>query len=870
MLVHIVPPLLCFLLTSTTLVLGILCLSIPNATINFLIPCIFKSMNENDDGDMTAMEQILTRLLGAVLVAYVMNSATFIFYGKTPKDSSNSSHIENSVPVPTMKHQSVNRAILTSSIYLGFSMLIVTAFEMSFYEFPSHSICKNNALDKETTFMNPLIISASFVILGLLGIMISFFPNNDTQNYEYSWKKCLCCCWSNNQRSRRRWQLPLFHGESIIDNDIENDQISPSPLLSDNYLQSDDVDDHNVSIEQSQDEWNDEPDVSVETSSQESQSQVESRITGTKRLLKLAGPHSFYLFIGCLVLLVRLPFSLSIPHFVSVTLGALARSEYNQAKINILFLFIFGTIDAVLDFFCVFLFGLANLKITRGLRIDLFMAILRQEMGFFDENKSGDLSSRLNSDCGNMASDLTWFFRFSIESVVRIFGIVLYMCLRAPKLAACAISVVPAVAIVNKFYGNWLSKNAQDVQTALAEANSVAQEALLNIRCVIAFASERIEEKKYHDKIDAHYNLNVKQLYATGFYYMAISTFLINTCVQTLLLYVGMQLIRTEQMRPEVLLAFMLYQSQLQNEVMNLFNSYTSLIKSSGAGSKVFELLDRVVPHPGLGSYDYLRAEQQQSHEKIDLGEIKIDNVTFSYPSRPKKEILKDLSLTVPKGKTIALIGKSGCGKSTLFSLLQRFYEPNDGEISISSPNGSSLKELNIVQYRKSIGVVTQDPILFSGTIKSNISYCIPEGTTDEAIEEAAKLANAHDFVDRFPNKYDTQVGERGVQLSGGERQRICIARAIISKPTLLLLDEATSSLDAQSEEKVQEALDHLIKQRHGIMTTIIIAHRLQTIQNVDKIVVVDKGRILEEGSYAQLIENKDSKYNSMMKGKTN
>ncbi len=813
---------------------------------------------------MTAMEQILTRLLGAVLVAYVMNSATFIFYWKTTIDSSNSSHNESSVP--TMKHQSVDRAMLTSSIYLGFSMLIVTVFEMSFYAFPSNSICKDNALDQETTFMNPLIISATFVILGLLGIMNSFFPN-DIQNY--FWKKCLCCCWTNiyNQRSRRRWQLPIFHGESIIDNDIENDHISPSPLLSDNYLQSDDVDDHNIiSIEQSQDEWNDEPNVSVETLNQESQSQVESRIKGTKRLLKLAGPHSLYLFVGCLVLLVRLPFSLSIPHFVSVTLGALARSDYNQAKMNILFLFIFGTIDAMLDFFCVFLFGLANLKITRGLRIDLFISILRQEMGFFDENKSGDLSSRLNSDCGNMASDLTWFFRFSIESVVRIFGIVLYMFLRAPKLAACAISVVPAVAIVNKFYGNWLSKNAKDVQTALAEANSVAQEALLNIRCVIAFASELIEEKKYHDKIDTHYDLNVKQLYATGFYYMAISTFLINTCVQTLLLYVGMQLIRTEQMRPEVLLAFMLYQSQLQNEVMNLFNSYTSLIKSSGAGSKVFELLDRVVPHPGLGSYDCLLAEEQQSHEKIDLGEIKIDDVTFSYPSRPNEEVLSHLSLTVPKGKTIALIGKSGCGKSTLFSLLQRFYEPNVGKILISSSN---LKELNIVQYRKSIGVVTQDPTLFSGTIKSNIGYCIPEGTIDEEIEEAAKLANAHDFIDRFPNKYDTQVGERGVQLSGGQRQRICIARAIISKPKLLLLDEATSSLDGDSEKKVQQALDHLIKQRHG-MTTIIIAHRLDTIRDVDKIVVVDGGRILEEGSYAQVIANENSKYNTMMKQTTN
>lgn len=421
------------------------------------------------------------------------------------------------------------------------------------------------------------------------------------------------------------------------------------------------------------------------------------------------------------------------------------------------------------------------------------------------------------------------------------------------------------VALVNKKYGDWLSKNAKDVQTALAEANSVAQEALLNIRCVIAFASEQIEQMKYHLKIDEHYRLNVKQLYATGFYYMIISTFLINTCVQALLLYVGMILIRGGQMQPDVLLAFMLYQSQLQNEVMNLFNSYTSLVKSSGAGDKVFQLLDRVIPAPGTGSREHLAIVEDGTDTIAEVGSITMKNVCFAYPSRPNERVIDDLSLSIPAGKTVALIGKSGCGKSTIFSLLQRFYDPCSGDILISTTaNGPNLKKINIENYRKSIGAVTQDPVLFSGTIKSNIAYSAPENTTDDEIIKAAELANASCFIDTFPDKYETQVGEQGVQLSGGQKQRIAIARAIISKPKLLLLDEATSALDATSEKLVQDALDHLLTERNE-MTTIVIAHRLQTIRNADKIVVIENGKVAEEGTHDRLITDTCSKYYHMV-----
>jgi len=421
----------------------------------------------------------------------------------------------------------------------------------------------------------------------------------------------------------------------------------------------------------------------------------------------------------------------------------------------------------------------------------------------------------------------------------------------------CAISVVPLVAAINKRYGDWLNQNAKDVQTAIAEANSVAQEAFSCVRTIVAFATEEHEFQKYEKKIENHYNLNVKQLYAQGFYYMAISTFLVNTVVQALLLYVGMVLIRRGQLTSEVLLAFMLYQSQLQNEVMNLFNSYTSLIKSSGAGDKVFELLDRVPVEPATGAC----VEGTRAVDNENQLDIKIQQVDFTYPSRPDQKILDGLELEVPAGKTLALVGKSGSGKSTLMSLLQRFYDPRVGSILV---NGKNLRQLDIKSHRRKIGIVTQEPILFTGTIRSNIIYG-KEDATDAEVVDAAMLANAHAFIQSFPEGYDTQVGERGIQLSGGQKQRIAIARAIISKPLLLLLDEATSSLDTESEKLVQEALDHLLNCNKQ-MTTVMIAHRLQTIRNADSIVVLDQGNVQELGDHEELMQ-KGGVYYDMVKG---
>jgi len=295
----------------------------------------------------------------------------------------------------------------------------------------------------------------------------------------------------------------------------------------------------------------------------------------------------------------------------------------------------------------------------------------------------------------------------------------------------------------------------------------------------------------------------------------------------------------------------MLYQGQLQNEMMNLFNSYSSLIKSSGAADQIFFLLDRQPPPPAIGSHQVQAQNRLENVVPSNDNPISIlfESINFSYPSRPEQPILKDLFLKINAGSTVALVGPSGCGKSTIVSLLQRFYDVSSGRILI---DGEDIQSLDLKDHRRRIGIVTQDPILFSGTILSNIMYGMLNATKDEAIE-AAKCANAHDFICTFPDGYETQVGERGLQLSGGQKQRIAISRAIIRRPSLLLLDEATSALDAESEMLVQGSIDSLLKQSKSI-TTIIIAHRLCTVRNADCIAVIGDGRICELGTHSQLM----------------
>jgi len=426
--------------------------------------------------------------------------------------------------------------------------------------------------------------------------------------------------------------------------------------------------------------------------------------------------------------------------------------------------------------------------------------------------------------------------------------------------------------VSNKLYGDWLQRNSIRVQSALADANASAQEGISCVRTVYTFANEDQEVKGYLKKVLLHYRLNVKQVFMQAMYYMVVSTFLINTVVQASILSYGGYLILYRPdlgKSPRTMIAFMLYQGQLQEYCSNLFNSFTNLIKSSGAGAKVFQLLDRTPKRPlpapiqvddlnsneGVGTLATLRSDAEGAREAI--GNISVENVHFSYPSRPSHAVLAGVSFKVNQGECVALVGASGNGKSTLFHLIENFYQPSTGCIKLDD------EHIHNWQHRRlhmAVGIVSQEPVLMSGSILRNIAYSQCDWTKISQeeraellprVERAAIVANAHEFITALPLGYNTEVGERGVQLSGGQKQRIAIARAMLQNPAVLLLDEATSALDSESERLVQGALEQAMKGR----TTLVISHRLSTIRKADRIVVLDKGAVVEVGNHKDLMD---------------
>lgn len=578
--------------------------------------------------------------------------------------------------------------------------------------------------------------------------------------------------------------------------------------------------------------------------------------------------------------MVRLPFSIAIAHFVSEGLGGaidhesadVGRRERAAHRITmaVKMILLCGSVDAILDFFNYHLFVVSQQKIIRSLKLNLFSSMMRQELAFFDSEPTGNLMSRLTADTTEMSGDISWVFRFSIEAVVRIVGVAGYMFFCSWRLALLACTLIPANAMLNRRYAAWLHDNAKKSQSALADSNSVAQEVLSGVRTVKAYAKENFEFARYAQSVQRYYELSVLQGAVQGSYYMCVSTFLMNCIVQAGLVGYGAFLTWHGTMSVDSLIAFLLYQGQLQEWVNNLLNSYTQLLRGAGAAARVFALLDRV---PRLRLGDKACASPTQGH-------VQYLDVVFVYASRPEAPVLRKFSLDALPGQCVALVGGSGAGKSTLFNLLVHFYESTSGTVLL---DGRDVCELDHRELCSRVSLVSQEPILFRGSVEDNIRYSQsqPDGSnrvdrwgrwwsiwngTDELaasteraskgpldfrVEEAARIANAYDFIMALPCGFRTEVGERGVQLSGGQRQRIAIGRAVMQDPRVLLLDEATSALDSESERIVQEALDRASMQR----TTLVIAHRLSTITGADLIVVMEKGAEVERGSHKGLLE---------------
>jgi len=476
-------------------------------------------------------------------------------------------------------------------------------------------------------------------------------------------------------------------------------------------------------------------------------------------------------------------------------------------------------------------------------RRDLYAAMITQPYSFFEENKVGELSSRITGDVEQLQNvfsvTLAEFIRQLITLVVGI-AILAYV---TPKLSLIMLATFPIIVILAIFFGKYIRKLSKQRQVEVASSNSIAEESLYAFHVVKAFTNELFEIKRYNGILDKVVEVSIKFAKIKGLFFVFLITVLFGGIF--FILYQGAILVQSGQMSIGDLFSFIIYTGIIGGSIASLGTFYTQLAGALGATDRILEIME---------STPEISPNNQNNTNPISLkGDIVFEGVSFNYPSRPEAAVLKDISLRVQQGQKIALVGSSGAGKSTIVSLLMRFHAVTDGKISI---DGQDIGSYDLFQYRKNFATVPQDVILFGGTIRENIAYGMPTASEAE-IMEAARKANALEFINKLSEGLNTIVGDRGIRLSGGQKQRVAIARAILKDPKILILDEATSSLDAESESLVQDALNTLMEGR----TSIIIAHRLATIVDVDCIFVIHEGKVIESGTHSQLMTKQEGWY---------
>jgi len=540
-----------------------------------------------------------------------------------------------------------------------------------------------------------------------------------------------------------------------------------------------------------------------------------SRVT-FGQLFRLARDDARALALGTATLLLRLPFSIAMPHFMSRAIGAAMDGDRDKFVSNVSRFTVVGVVNAALDFWNVFLFALARTRIIERLRVRAFAMTLGKSMTWFDARASGTTASILANDANEVGGNLTWVLRACVESAARVCGIGAYLLFWVNfRLGILALVVVPISSAVNYFYGRRVSASAEKVQDALASANAVVCETLANIRTVRSFAKENYERRRFAGSIEKWYDASYRAAVLTGVYYTVMYSFLGACAVPAMILYAGGRLVIAGDMHAEKLVATMLYSAILQEYFGNLLSSFTNLFAARGAAKELFKILERD------DAFDVNADEGIVIEPLSDVrGEITFENVSFAYPTRPEISVLSGLSFSIAPNEVVALKGPSGSGKSTVISLVQRFYGNYTGKITL---DGVDVKTLKPNWLRSKVfALVGQEPVLFAGSVLSNIAY--GAGTVDVArVKSCAKLALIHDVIESELGGYDAVVGERGCTISGGQKQRIAIARALYADPKVLLLDEPTSALDVDAERIVIQALRESVKNR----TAIVISHKI-------------------------------------------
>ncbi len=565
-----------------------------------------------------------------------------------------------------------------------------------------------------------------------------------------------------------------------------------------------------------------------------------------KIIFKYAGKNRWKFYVGLVFLLLTSVTALAFPKFMGMLVDCVNKKDGALANQIALGLGLVLLLQSVFSFFRLSLFVNFTENTLANVRLALYTNLVKLPMSFFAKKRVGELNSRISNDIGQIQDTLTTTIAEFLRQFILIIGSFIMLASINIKLTIMMISVVPLVGVAAVIFGRFIRKYSKKVQDQVAESQVVVEETMQGISIVKAFANEWYEIERYKDKIKEVVKIAIKGGQFRGYFASFIIICLFGTIVAVV--WYGVQLSIAGEITVGELFTFILYSSYVGASSGGIAELYAQMQKAIGATERVFELLEEVPEQ-------IKSTENALSIEKIK-GNVTFKNVAFHYPSRKEISVLKNVSFTAEFGQKIAIVGPSGAGKSTIASLLLRFYTINEGEILIDDKN---VYDYDLENLRGNMSIVPQDVILFGGTIRENIAYGKPNATEEEILT-AAKQANAYNFIESFPEKFETIVGERGIKLSGGQRQRIAIARALLKNPSILILDEATSSLDSESEKLVQEALEILMEGR----TSIIIAHRLSTIRSADQILVLDNGVITEQGTHTELIALENGIYKNL------
>lgn len=565
------------------------------------------------------------------------------------------------------------------------------------------------------------------------------------------------------------------------------------------------------------------------------------------RIFKYAKNHKWKFFLGLIFLLLTSATALAFPKLMGMLVDCVTNKDLDKANEIAIALMGILTLQAIFSFFRISLFVNFTENSLSNIRFALYENLVKLPMSFYSQKRVGELNSRISADISQLQDTFTTTIAEFLRQFILIIGGFVILGSISPKLTLMMLAIVPVVAVAAVIFGRFIRKYGKKTQDKVAESQVIVEETLQGISNVKAFANEWYEIQRYKNKIREIVKIAIKGGQYRGYFASFIILCLFG-CVVAVVWYGITLTIRGEVEGVGDLISFVLYTTFIGASFGGIAEMYAQIQKAVGATERVFELLEETPEEINTNS-------KVHSVEKIK-GNVAFKNVAFHYPSRKEVQVLKDVNFSAEFGQKIAIVGPSGAGKSTISSLLLRFYDITSGEILV---DGKNIHDYDLENLRGNMSIVPQDVILFGGTIRENIAYGKPDAS-DEEIIAAAKQANAFNFVEGFPEKFETLVGERGVKLSGGQRQRIAIARALLKNPSILILDEATSSLDSESEKLVQEALEVLMEGR----TSIIIAHRLSTIRNADKILVLDNGKISEEGTHQELINLENGIYKNL------